>query len=467
MPDKLPLLPLAELSGLLAHGKTSSREIIEACLARITALDSRLHAFVDVYRDDALARADAADRERRAGAACGPLSGLPIALKDLLHLEGRQTTAGSKTWLGRISDYSATSVARLVAAGMIPIGKTHMVEFAFGGWGRNQPMGAPWNPWDMRTHRVAGGSSSGSAVAVSGGLVPAAIGSDTGGSIRIPAALCGLTGLKPTYGLVSLYGAVPLSTTLDSIGPIAHTAEDAALLTAAMAGPDPRDVGTLHLPRVDFEAAVAGAADIRRMRISALASEQFPEYDLADVRRAFHEAIATLRNLGAIVDEEPFPFDFDELMVRNGRIIAAEAYAIHRAYIEDERLHIDPWVKRRILGGKSIGAADYIDDVRLQRDAVKRFTQWMGSRDAFLTPTLPIVASPIAEVDESTTPLATWTRAANYLGACALSLPAGFSSERLPIGVQLIGAPFADATLVRIGRAFQQATDWHRRRPEL
>jgi aspartyl-tRNA(Asn)/glutamyl-tRNA(Gln) amidotransferase subunit A len=467
MTQSLPFLPLHELSAMLVDNSTSSREIIEACLARIDALDGRLHAFVDVYRDDALASADAADRDRRAGAERGPLAGLPIALKDLLHFAGRQTTAGSKSWRGRISDHTATAVLRLVAAGMIPLGKTHMVEFAFGGWGRNQPMGAPWNPWDMRTQRVAGGSSSGSAVAVAGGLVPAAIGSDTGGSIRIPAALCGLTGLKPTYGLVSLYGAVPLSTTLDSIGPIARTVEDAALLTAAMAGPDPRDDATQHVPRVDFETVLAGVADISGMRITALAPEQFPPNTIPDASRAFQDAIATLRALGAIVDEERFPFDFDDAMVRNGRLIAAEAYAIHRAYIEDERLDFDPWVKRRILVGKSIGAADYIDERRLQREAVLWFTGWMRDRDALLTPTLPIVATPQDEVDESTTPLATWTRAANYLGACALTLPAGFSSEGLPLGVQLTGAPFADATLVRIGRAFQQATDWHRRRPEL
>ncbi len=260
----LPFHSLAELSRRLAAGQTSSQEIVAACLSRIDALDGKLHAFVDVYRDDALKLARDADTELREGRLRGPLHGLPIALKDLLHLQGRQTTAGSKSWRGRMSDHTATAVERLLAAGMIPLGKTHMVEFAFGGWGRNQPMGAPWNPWDMTTHRVAGGSSSGSAVAVAAGLAPAAIGSDTGGSIRIPAALCGLTGLKTTYGLVSLHGAVPLSTTLDSIGPLTHTVDDAALLTAAMAGPDPRDPATLAAPRFDVEAALA--ADRRRSR---------------------------------------------------------------------------------------------------------------------------------------------------------------------------------------------------------
>jgi len=244
MLDDLSWTPLSVLSQRLAVGATSSCEIVEACLTRTDALDGRLHAYVEVYRDDAIAGAKAADLQRKAGLARGPLHGLPIALKDLLNIEGRATTAGSKSWQGRMATETSTAVERLFAAGMIPLGKTHMVEFAFGGWGRNQPMGAPWNPWDTRVHRVAGGSSSGSAVAVAAGLAPAAIGSDTGGSIRIPAALCGLTGLKPTYGLISLAGVVPLALTLDSLGPLTHSVEDAALLTAAMAGPDARDAST-------------------------------------------------------------------------------------------------------------------------------------------------------------------------------------------------------------------------------
>jgi aspartyl-tRNA(Asn)/glutamyl-tRNA(Gln) amidotransferase subunit A len=193
-------------------------------------------------------------------------------------------------------------------------------------------MGAPWNPWDMTTHRVAGGSSSGSAVAVAAGLVPAALGSDTGGSIRIPASLCGLTGLKTTYGLISLHGAVPLSTTLDSIGPLTHTVEDAALLTAAMAGPDPRDPATLGVPHFDLAAAMSSSPDLRGTRITALAAEQFTDDVVPDVCRAHGEMIAVLRDLGASVEEVPIPIDFEDLMVRNGRLIATEAYAFHRAY---------------------------------------------------------------------------------------------------------------------------------------
>ena len=467
MPDDLPALTLAELARALAHGETSSRSIVAACLDRIDLHDRWLHAFVDVWRDEALARADAADDERRAGRSRGPLHGLPVALKDLLHVAGRPTTAGSKSWRGRIADETATAVSRLLDAGMIPLGKTHMVEFAFGGWGRNAPMGAPWNPWDAQTHRVAGGSSSGSAVAVAAGLAPAAIGSDTGGSIRIPASLCGITGLKPTYGLVSLHGAVPLSTTLDSIGPLTLTVEDAALVVSAMAGPDPRDVATSAAPRVDFAGALARDPDLRGAHIGVLAPDRFPSYTEPDVVRAAREATTALASLGATVTVEEVPLDFDALAAANGRIIAAEAWALHRAYIEDPSLEIDPWVRRRVIAGKDVTGAEYDNLIAQRRVAMGAFALWMRGRDALLTPTLPITAVPVDEVDEVTTPLAAFTRAANYLGACALSLPAGFSPAGLPIGVQLIGAPFADATLVRIGRAFQAATDWHRRRPEL
>jgi aspartyl-tRNA(Asn)/glutamyl-tRNA(Gln) amidotransferase subunit A len=466
MPADHPFASLTELSRRLAAGDTTSHEIVSACLARIDALDGKLHAFIDVYRNDALAMARAADRDRGAGRARGPLHGLPVALKDLLHLKGRQTTAGSKTWLGRISDHTATSVERLLSAGMIPLGKTHMVEFAFGGWGRNQPMGAPWNPWDLSTHRVAGGSSSGSAVAVAAGLAPAAIGSDTGGSIRIPAALCGLTGLKPTYGLISLHGAVPLSPTLDSIGPLAHTVDDAALLTAAMAGPDPHDASTLSAPRFDVAAALDGEPVIRGMRITALPTDRFPAYTIPEVLESRAQAMALLRDLGAVVLEERFPLDLEDVMVRNGRLIAAEAYAFHRATIEDESLEIDPWVRRRTLGGKAISTGDYIGELAERKRAAAAFADWMRGRDALLTPTLPIAATRIVDVNEATTPLAVFTRAVNYLGTCALSLPSGFAGG-LPVAIQLIGAPFAEGTLVRIGRAYQQRTDWHLRRPAL
>jgi len=449
----LAWMSLAELAHELASGTVSSHDIVSAYLARIAAFDARLHSFIDVYRDDALAAAAKADGERAAGRICGPLHGLPIAVKDLVHIRGRMTTAGSQARPYGIANETATAWERLRSAGMIALGKTHLVEFAFGGWGRNAPMGAPWNPWDTRTHRVAGGSSSGSAVAVAAGLAPAAIGSDTGGSIRIPSGLCGLTGLKPTYGLVSLAGVFPLALSLDSVGP--------------MAGPDPRDPATMTAPAVDFAAALAGPPDIRGKRITALAVEQFPWPAMPDVLRARNEAIAVLRSLGANVEEAQVPIDFEDVMVKSGRIIAAEAYVRHGKYIEDPALPFDPWVRKRILTGKAISAAEHAELLVAHKSAASAFADWMRGRDALLTPTLPITATPLAEVDEATTPLAAFTRAGNYLGACALSLPAGFSAQRLPLGVQLIGAPFGDAMLITLGRAFQTATDWHRQPPDL
>jgi len=204
---------------------------------------------------------------------------------------------------------------------------------------------------------------------------------------------------------------------------------------------------------------------LRGLRIAAQAADEFPAITTPDVVRAHAAAIDVLRGLGATVEEVRVPLDFDDVMQRNGRIIAAEAYALHRDYIEDESLEIDPWVRRRTLGGKSVSASDYIREIGDRRRATAQFAGWMRGRAALLTPTLPITAEVLDRVDESTTPLAVFTRAANYLGACALTLPAGFSSAGLPIGVQLMGAPFAEATLVTLGRAFQRATEWHRRRP--
>jgi aspartyl-tRNA(Asn)/glutamyl-tRNA(Gln) amidotransferase subunit A len=203
------------------------------------------------------------------------------------------------------------------------------------------------------------------------------------------------------------------------------------------------------------------------MRITALAVDQFHWPATPDVLAAREAALATLRALGASVEEARAPFDLENVMLRSGRIIAAEAWAVHRGYIEDETLPFDPGVRSRLLAARSISAADYIDELATRNRIGAAFAEWMRGRDAILTPTLPITATPLAEVDEAKTPLATFVRAANYLGICALSLPAGFSPEGLPIGVQLMGAPFADATLVRIGRAFQRATDWHRRKPDL
>jgi aspartyl-tRNA(Asn)/glutamyl-tRNA(Gln) amidotransferase subunit A len=458
---------LTALAAALARRDASAVELADFYLARIARANGRLNAFVHVDESFTRALARTADERRAAGVTLGPLDGLPVALKDLLEIEGQPASIGSAAWRERRSTVTATVVQRLLAAGMVLLGKTQMVEFAFGGWGANPQLGTPCNPWDLATHRIPGGSSSGSGVAVAAGLAPAAIGSDTGGSVRIPACANGITGLKTTGGLISLQGAFPLSGTLDTIGPMTRSAEDAARLTAAMAGPEPQRTAGRRAPAFDLRAALAPVESLSGVRVVVLDPAQDPVVVQASVRAALDEAKRLLVALGAAVTERRFPFDLSDLMRRNGQLIAAEAYAVHRAYIEDASLPIGPAVRARVLGGKAVCAADYIETLAHRRAACATWIDWMRDTDAVLTPTLPMAACRVDEVDETATPLAAFTRAGNYLDACGLSLPAGFSEEGLPVGVQLLGKPFDEATLLRIGRVFQQATDWHRRTPDL
>ncbi|HTT09487.1 MAG TPA: amidase [Burkholderiaceae bacterium] len=459
MPSPInPFSTLTDLAGALARRDLSALELADYYLARITRANPKLNAFVTVEPELARSLAIASDARRAAGVLLGPLDGLPIALKDLLEIEGRVTTVGSAIWRQRRSKETAVAVERLLAAGMVILGKTQMVEFAFGGWGANPKLGTPWNPWDLTMHRVPGGSSSGSGVAVAAGLAPSAIGSDTGGSVRIPASLVGITGLKTTSGLISLRGAFPLSPTLDTIGPMTRSVDDAALLAAAMA--EPELCG--HLART---AADPGRLDGRQIML--LAPDQAPIMVDPAVAAAVDDARRVLQSLGARIIERRFPFDFGDLMRRNGQLIAAEAYCVHRAYVEDEALPIGPWVRNRLLSGKAIAAADYIETLAHRRAACQQWIEWMGDADALLTPTLPMAACRVEEVDETTTPLAAFTRAGNYLDACALSLPAGFAPGGLPVGIQLLGKPFDEARLLDIGRAFQRTTAWHLRTPDV
>ena len=455
-----PFASLAELSAALARGDATAQSLAGFYLDRIQRANAKLNAFVHVDDDLAHRHARAADERRASGLHSGPLDGVPIALKDLLEMEGFRTGVGSAPWKDRRSTTTAVVVRHLLSAGMVPLGKTQMVEFAFGTWGANPHLGTPWNPWDLATHRVPGGSSSGSGVAVAAGLAPAAIGSDTGGSVRIPAALNGITGLKTTGGLMSTEGAFPLSQTLDTIGPMTRSAEDAALLCCAMLG-----VGS-DAAR-PFATTTSAGDSLAGVRVAVLPAEQYPIAVEPAVATAVDEAQRALRALGAIVVERRFPFAFDDLMRRNGQLTAAEAYAVHRATIEDERLAIGAGVRRRVLGGKTIGAADYIDALAHRRAACARWIDWMRDCDALLTPTLPMPACPVEAVDETVTPLANFTRAGNYLNTCALSLPAGLSDAGLPVGIQLLARPGLDASLLRIGIAYQRATDWHRRTPDL
>jgi len=386
----------------------------------------------------------------------------------LLHLEGTADDRRVKAGSGEFSDHTATAVERLIAAGMISARQDDMVGSRSGA-GSQQPLGAPWNPWDLHTHRVAGGFRRGSAVAVASGLAPAAIGSDTRGVDSHSRRLCGLTGLKPTYGLVSLYGAVPLSPTLDSIGRSRAPSRMPRCSPPAIAGRDRRD---RHAGRAALSTSRRRSPAGPKTRqcltdcASRLARDGFPADTLPNVVRAYDTAIATLRGLGAKREETAVPLDFDEVMAKNGRIIAAEALR------DPPRVHRGRVSRHRSMGAearprrKAISAADYIDDIAARQRAGAAFADWMReARRASLTPSCESPRHRFAEVDEPRRPLATGRARPTTSGVCALSLPAGFSADGLPIGVQLTGERFAEATLVKMGRAFQKVTDWHRRRP--
>lgn len=460
---------MTELAEGLATKQFSSQEVAQGYLDRISKANEKLHAYVSVDEDMVLAMAQASDARRAKGISLSPLDGVPFAAKDLCELKGHVTTAGSQAWSTRRSETDCTALMKLLRGGMVMLGKTHMVEFAFGGWGTNPVMGTPWNPWDLKTHRVPGGSSSGSGVAVAAGLAPAAIGSDTGGSVRIPSALNGLTGLKTTHGLISLYGAVSLSSTLDTIGPMTHSAMDAGAWTALMAGPDPLDPGSLHHPRFEWHDVhqPQGKQPLEGVRLAVLPASQYPmAVDEASLQ-AFEDACKVLTSLGASLTELSLPFDFDDLMRRNGQIIAAEAFAIHGSYIDDAELPLGPAVRQRVQGGRDISAAQYIQALAHHRACSAQWRALMQNYTALLTPSSPYPAIPVADVDERQTHMASFSRAGNYLTTCGLVLPAGLNSAGLPLSVQLLGKGFSEAELLRVGVAFQHVTDWHRAKPNL
>ncbi len=458
-------LTLAEQAELLRTFRCSSRDIVDAHLARIDALDEKLHAFVDVYADEARTLADAADRARAARLPLGPLHGLPIALKDLCDIAGRVGTVGSRMWANRIADTTSATVERLLGAGMIPLGKTHMVEFAFGAWGTNHNMGTPWNPWDLERHRVPGGSSSGTAVAVAAGLAPIGIGSDTGGSVRIPSAFNGLVGLKVSFGRISLHGTGLLSWTLDTIGPLGRSVDDCAEVLRALAGPDPRDPETLAVPALELP-EVLDAARVRGARIAMPDAEQLPQFMHPAVVAAWQDAAARLERLGAHVVAVRLPQWHFELASTATTIIGSEAYALHREWIEDPAQPIGDVFRERVRIATRLETGGYAQALRLMRERRRVFAEWFRDFDALLLPTVAIPAAPVDEIDEQGPVPAFLTRAANYLGLCALAMPAGLH-EGLPLGVQIIGKPFAERRILEIGKAYQEDTGFNRLRPKL
>jgi aspartyl-tRNA(Asn)/glutamyl-tRNA(Gln) amidotransferase subunit A len=462
-PSSPAFLPVSRLSAEIAAGRLSPVEIVEDCLARTERLEPKLQAYVSVDWVGARAAAEAAGRAVRAGYRIGPLHGIPIAVKDLVEIEGKVTQGGSAAWKGRVAPRTATLVRKLVRAGMIVLGKTHTVEFAYGAWGTNERLGTPWNPWDAAVRRAPGGSSSGSAVAVAARVAPWAIGTDTGGSVRIPAAWNGVTGLKTTIGRISVHGVLPLSPTLDTPGPITRSVEDAATLLYALQGPDPKDLRTLgHPPSEPWTHLRRGVAGLR---LAQLPAAERTGVD-AEILAAYDRSVGVLASLGAEIVDLELPGLLADLAVANGRIISAEAYALLADLVDDAAQPLDEAVRPRVRAGAAISSRAYLADLA-ERERLKGVVAGaMEGIDAILTPTMETPAPPISDIDQAKSPTR-FTRWVNFLDLCALAIPNGFTEAGLPTSLQVVCRSYDEAMALRIGWACEAATEWRERVPPM
>lgn len=474
---------LTELARSLAAGEFSSRELTQHLLGRTERLDATLNSFITTTPEQALASADAADTARSKGEA-GPLSGLPLAYKDLLCTQGVRTTAGSRMLDNFIAPYNATVVEKLAESGTVSLGKTNLDEFAMGSTGETSHSRATKNPWDLTA--VPGGSSSGSAAAVAAGLVPAAIGTDTGGSIRQPAAFCGITGLKPTYGRVSRYGIIAYASSLDQAGPMARTAEDCALLLSAMAGHDPRDSTCVARGVPDYHAELD--APLNGLKIG-LPREYFGAGLDPRVEAAVREAISVYESLGASVHEVSLPHT--HYAVPAYYVIAPAEASSNLSRYDGVRFGyrcdnpadlIDLYkrtraegfgteVKRRLLMGTHTLSEGFFDAYYKKAQQVRRlirqdFLDAFEEVDVLMGPTTPTPAFDLgANMDPVSLYLQeVYTIPANLAGIPGISVPAGMADKR-PVGLQILSSHFTEARLLNIAHQFQQATDWHRQRP--
>jgi len=457
-------LSISEAADLVRKRKLSPIELTEACLERIAALDARVRAFITVTREDALASAQQAAAAIARGNYKGPLHGIPIALKDLFDTAGVRTTAGSKILGERVPAEDAEATARLKAAGAIVIGKLNMHEFAFGATGLNRHYGGTHNPWGL--DRMSGGSSSGSGAAVAAGMTLGALGTDTGGSIRIPSSLCGVTGLKPTYGRVSRRGVVPLSWSLDHVGPLARTAADAALILKAIAGRDDGDRTSSEEPVPDYAKTLVDSR-LKRLRIGVPDSFFFDNVD-AECLEAIRAALFLLRDMKAEVDEVSLPHAA-EASSAVVAIMLPEALAYHHRWLAERPDDYGEDVRGRLELAALFPAVTYVEAKRLRTLISEEWRTSVFERfDLLAVPTTPVAAPPLDDDGLQTTlTLTRFTGAFNLTGLPAISIPCGFTSGGLPIGLQLVGRWWEEATVLRVAHAYQQATDWHRRTPPL
>lgn len=451
---------IARLAGYLDTQSVTAELLTTFFLKRIDQLNPTLNAFVMVFREQAIRDAQASDVRRRAGQTLGPLDGIPIAIKDMIDVAGAVTTQGSALQAGQACKETAALVRRLQAHGAIVIGKTHTVEFAFGGWGTNTHNGTPRNPWDSHRARAPGGSSSGSAVAVAAGLAPCAIGTDTGGSVRIPAAFCSLTGLKMTAGRIDTSGVMPLAPVLDSVGPITHTADDAAIVYQALTS-DPDSGSDVSCYGLSDE---SGGLD--GMTLCAVPDEQYEIDVQRSIRLGLRDMLRMAEMAGARIVREPPPLSFASVVEQTNLLMAACGWHLHGNEALDAALPMDPFIRRRILAGRHVSESQFQDLLGSQREAALIWQRWMVDKDAFMLPSVPAVAPLLSEIDETASP-GFFTRLANWTGTCALALPAGFDPGNMPVSVQLVGKPGDERRLLRIGAAIQSLTAWHAYSPTL
>ena len=467
----LPWMSVADLARMIATKEVSPVEVVRAHLDRIAALDGGLHAFITVTADAALDAARVAEDELAAGRARGPLHGVPFALKDLFDTAGVRTTGGSKILSDRVPTVDSTVARRLRAGGAILLGKLNMHEFAYGPEGLNVHYGTSRNPWDAADTRIAGGSSSGSGVAVAAGLAPFALGSDTGGSIRIPASLCGITGLKPTYGRVSRAGVLPLAWSMDHVGPMTRTATDAALVLRALAGYDAGDPTTSVLPVVDYTVALTG--DVKGLRVGLLRAS-FLEAAAPEVRMAVEAAAKALEGLGARVDEVRLEHVTDVAPAAMA-IVGAEALAYHAEWVRTRPGDYQPDVLERLRMGAFVSGVHYVRGQQARALFRAAVDEALAKRDVLLAPATPIAAPRVGETEvvlgdgktDVRSSLIRLTRPFNVSGHPACAVSCGFTAGGLPIGLQIVGRPFDEATVLRAADAYQRVTDWHTRRPPL
>jgi aspartyl-tRNA(Asn)/glutamyl-tRNA(Gln) amidotransferase subunit A len=461
---------LTEVAALIRRRETTATEVLDAVLARAAAVQQKLNCFLRIDEETARAAAKLADAELAKGRVRGPLHGVPLAHKDMYYREGVPSSCGSRI-KGREPERStATALRRLDAAGGIQFGVLHMAEFAYGPTGHNYHDGHCRNPWN--TAHVTGGSSSGSGSSVAARAGFAALGSDTGGSIRLPAAICGITGLKVTYGRVSRAGAMPLSYSMDTVGPLGRSAADCALILSAIAGPDPADPTAADEAVPDYVARLT--MPVKGMRVGVPMSYFTDDMD-AGVGAALTESIKALETLGCEIVPVALP-DMAAVDVAGTHIIAAEAAAIHGNWLRTRPQDYSPQVRARLERGLALPAARYIDAQRMRGPALAAFAAAVFAKvDVLHAPCLPIPSPTIAETDVGGSPtmdrtlalMTRFMRPFNYLGLPSLAVPCGFLASGLPVGMQLVGRPFAEDTILRLGHAFQRATDWHKREPKV